>query len=131
MAEETQDVSALQKQVAELTKQLDDKDKALAELSTQFAEKESELQKTYQVNESLSLEIEKLTAVANSVNALPAPKGKIILSDYGFESGGKRYGFRYAAMTIGKQKITPVEVVADETLQKKLIDTNSGMIYVK
>lgn len=109
--------------------ELDIANNKVSDLTKQLAAKNAELDKVTEVNESLGLEIEKLTSKTPA--SAPIKAKKLVLTDYSFEYEGKTYAFRYPVQMFNKVRITPVEVVADASLQKQLIDAKNAMVYVK
>lgn len=81
----------------------------------------SELDATIKINQELTAEIERLTK----------PKTVVIASiadEKTFTIDNKVYRFRMPAIMLKGQKITPLEVMADENLQRELVRKKSGFI---
>jgi hypothetical protein len=91
-------------------------------LKSERKETENELLSVYQVNEELKAEIEKATS-----GKQPTAGGQPFQTQ-SFELDGEKYGFQFGATMYKGQKITPVEIMADENLQKELIAINAGII---
>jgi hypothetical protein len=96
-------------------------------LQKMYANCKAELDATVKINQELSAQVEKLTAYPASA---PAP-AKTDNSDSFFKVDGQTFGFKKPAIIHKGQKITPLEVMADESLQRELVSIKSGFIYHK
>lgn len=84
----------------------------------------AELYATIKINEELTAEIERLTR-PQTVVARPG------IDEKTFKIDNRVFGFRMPAIIYKGQKISPFEVMADESLQHELVRIKSGFIYEK
>lgn len=80
-----------------------------------------ELKTTVKVNTELAKKIEQ--------GPPGVEKAKSAISNKKFKVGDQEFGFKKAAVMYNGNKITAVEVLASEQLQKDLVSIQSGMIY--
>jgi hypothetical protein len=97
----------------------DEKDATIAAL-------ENENMAILAVNEKLVLEIEKLSTQMPARNQHNTMGN---LREFLFKHGEDTYGFNFANASYKGKQITPVEVCADEEIQKHLVEKKSGMIF--
>lgn len=100
------------------------KNQEVAALKKVLLEKENELAAVYQVNEALREEVEQLSKAGN----IPLKPQASPLTAHRFTLDGETFGFKYPAVMYKGQKITPVEIMADENLQRELLGIKSGML---
>lgn len=125
----------LETALADLKTATAERDVAVSKLSiaeTALNEKQAELTDALAVNDSLTLEIEKIS----EGKAMPGEVKKIKEKpvdhrEHSFVNGGDTYGFNYPVQTFNKQRITPIEVAASEELQNALITSKNSMIFKK
>jgi hypothetical protein len=101
----------------------------IKKLGDDLHDKDAVLNEALNMNEKLSIEIEKLSTLAPV--ASPSNAKTKDLKSLSFQDGEDKYGFKFFSMYHKNVRITAVEVTADESLQKELIAISSGMIYKK
>lgn len=82
----------------------------------------NELSGVYQHNAALQEEIEKLTSGKQS-NGNGQPYQTVT-----FTLDGEQYGFNFSATNFKGNKISHVEIAADEALQRELIKIGAGIL---
>jgi hypothetical protein len=78
------------------------------------------------VNEALTLQVEELSAKTPAEIAV----AKVAFSKETFKVGGVKYGFNKTipAVLFNGEKITAIDVLASEALQKELVDYGSSFV---
>jgi hypothetical protein len=88
---------------------------------------QNELAAVYQHNAALQEEIEMILALGD-VKQPRSAQSTQMMANATFTLDGKTYGFNFGAAVYKGQKITPLEIAADENLQRELISKSAGII---
>ena len=97
--------------------------KQITDLTQSHAELQKNLDDALAVNAKLVQELEKFSDKAASYDDVTVDS-----SELSFTYEGETYGFAQKKITLKKQVITPIEVLASPELQKQLVEMKSGMI---
>lgn len=86
---------------------------------------QAELALVYKVNEELRAEIEALTRGGAKGNGKP-PEG--VHHQHRFKFDGEEYGFNYPVIHHKGKKLTSLEIINDENLQRELVEKRAGIL---